>query len=93
MPKKEKIYDSFRVVWRKSKVLEKKLGRSGAVGLCYWDDTVAVDPRLDNKDYLVTSIHEQIHHHFPDLEEDIVDQISTHIGNNLWAAKYRKIHQ
>lgn len=93
MTKKEKKYDDFTVVWRKSKVLERKLGRSGAVGICYFDDTVAVDPRLDSKEYLITSIHEQIHHHFPDLEEEIVDQISTHIGGNLWKSNYRKIQK
>jgi len=92
MPTKSKNeYKDFTVVISSPRWKEKKLGRLGAWGLCYDDGQIEIDPRLESKDYLDTLIHEMLHHHFPELEEEDVEMIATKMAKELWKANYRKI--
>jgi len=92
MPRKSKNdYGDFSVVISRPSWKEKKLGRTGAWGLCYDDGKIEIDPRLASKDYLDTLIHELLHHHFPDLEEEDVETIATRITSEIWKAGYRRM--
>ena len=92
MPRKSKNdYGDFLVVTSKPSWKERKLGRTKAWGLCYDDGHIEIDPRLRPKDYLDTLIHELLHHHFPDLEEEDVEIIGTRIASEVWRAKYRRV--
>jgi|TARA_R110000744_G_scaffold270486_1_gene383694 hypothetical protein len=94
MPRKSKNeYTDFPVVISSPRSSEKKLGRSGAVGLCYDDGNIEIDPRLSSKEYLDTFIHEMLHHHFPELKEEDVATIGTKMMKELWKAGYRKINK
>lgn len=92
MPRRSKNeYNDFPVVISSPHWIEKKLGRTGAIGLCYSDGNIEIDPRLNSKEYLDTLIHEMLHHHFPELEEEDVAIIATKMTRELWKAGYRKI--
>ena len=94
MPRKSKNeYTDFPVVISSPHWSEKKLGRTGAVGLCYDDGSIEIDPRLSSKEYLDTLIHEMLHHHFPELEEEDGAIIATKMMKELWKAGYRKINK
>ena len=74
------------------KVIEKKLGRSNALGLYYPDSgKIEVDPRQDPFNYMRVCIHEYIHHIMPEWEEDKVDQVSTDLAGFLWTNSFRRV--
>jgi len=50
MPRRSKNeYNDFPVVISSPHWIEKKLGRTGAIGLCYSDGNIEIDPRLNSK--------------------------------------------
>lgn len=76
------------------KVVERKLGREEALGLC-WKKTglVEIDPRLDSKAYLDTLIHEMLHLYFPEEEEWRIAKVATKMANALWFRQYRRLQK
>lgn len=76
----------------KPKVVEKKLGRSGAWGQWKsWLNTIEIDPRLVGKPRLETYIHEFTHKLHPEWSETQVCRESKAMTNFLWALYYRRI--
>jgi hypothetical protein len=75
----------------KPKIKEKKLGREKALGQCFSDGLIEIDPRQDSKEYLFTLIHECCHYHFPELTEEQVVKIENSIGQVIWDKNYRRI--
>jgi hypothetical protein len=74
------------------RVVERKLGREGAVGLCYQGlGLIEVDPRQNSKDYLDTLVHEMLHHFFPRTSEWRVGKIANRMTDILWKNKYRRL--
>lgn len=75
----------------KLKVIEKKLGRERALGLCYQNALlVEIDPRQTHRGYLLTLIHECLHAAFPHLTEGETTKAERLIGATLWEQGYRK---
>ena len=76
----------------KLRVVERKLGREKALGLCYQGvGLVEIDPRQESKEYMDTLIHEMIHHFFPALPEKEVLKIATSMAKMLWKHRYRRL--
>lgn len=74
------------------KVVERKLGREGAVGLCYQGaGLIEVDPRQTSKDYLDTLVHELLHHYFPRASEWRIGKVANRITDVLWKHKFRRL--
>lgn len=78
----------------KLKIIDKKLGRNKAWGLCYQGDgLIEIDPRQTPKNYFFTCIHELIHEAFHELSEKEVKRAEKIIGKALWDLNYRKVSQ
>lgn len=76
----------------KLKIVERKLGREGAVGLCYQGlGLIEIDPRQPSKEYLDTLIHELLHAYLPDMAEEEVARIATEITRVLWKKQFRRL--
>lgn len=76
----------------KLRVVERKLGREKAFGLCYRGiGLVEIDPRQASKEYLDTLIHEMLHNFFPHAAEWRVGKVATKMANVLWKHSYRRI--
>lgn len=75
-------------------IVERKLGRERAVGLC-WDDgtLIEVDPRLKPYDFLGTVVHELIHSADLRLSETTVDRLARRVTAGLWRCGYRRTQQ
>lgn len=65
-------------------VIERKLGRHKADGLCWDDGTIEIDPRLKGKRRLETLIHEMIHHRHPHWTEEKVEAEGEVLARFLW---------
>lgn len=73
-----------------TKVIQRKLGRSKALGLADVDKKVIeIDPRQRPKQYLDTLIHEALHIAFPDLSETQVKKKTKIIRDVIWNHQYR----
>lgn len=81
------------MVRKRIRVVERKLGREGAVGLSYGDGVIEVDPRQCPFDYLDTLIHECLHEVFPDKPEEDVYPAATAIAKVLWKQGFRRVDQ
>lgn len=78
---------------KKPKMVERKLGRELALGLCWQgEDLIEVDPRQAPKDKFITYGHELLHWCYPDLSEEEVERGEI-IFEALWDLKYRKIEE
>ncbi len=84
-----------RKKFKKPRIIERKLGRSGCWGFCYWDkNRIEIDVRLKGRMRLRTTLHELLHFVFgPDLPEYKVLSAEKIIGNALWDQKYRRIDE
>jgi hypothetical protein len=65
-------------------VIERKLGRHKADGLCWDDGTIEIDPRLKGKRRLETLIHEMLHHRNPHWTEEKVEAEGEVLARFLW---------
>ncbi len=65
-------------------VVERKLGRHQALGLCHPNGKIEIDPRLTGKLRLDTLIHEYLHFQFPCLTEEFVDSEASNMARFLW---------
>lgn len=76
----------------KVKVIERKLGREGALGFAYFDENlIEIDPRQDAFNYFETAIHERMHLLFPKLSERQITIKSHELTQFLWDLSYRKV--
>lgn len=74
-------------------IVERKLGRHGAVGLCWGEDCVIeVDPRLKPYDYLGTLVHELLHSADMRLSETTVDRLARRVTAGIWKVGYRRVY-
>lgn len=80
-----------------SKVVEKKLGRHGALGMVNNvynpKGQILIDPRQRPKSYLGTLIHEKLHLMFPDWSETKIKKAEKELAGFLWHNGYRKVIQ
>lgn len=76
---------------KRIKITEKKLGRSKALGQCFNDGRIEIDPRQDSKEYLNTLVHEALHSRFPWMSEEEVVNSSIAITDLIWAQNFRRI--
>jgi hypothetical protein len=75
-----------------TKVIVRKLGKHGAVGLADSDtDTIEIDPRQKPKSYFDTIIHEALHIAFPGASETQVKKSTKTVRDILWGHGYRKV--
>jgi hypothetical protein len=65
-------------------VVERKLGRHRADGLCWPDGTIEIDPRLKPRRRLETLIHEMMHHRHPHWTEEHVTKEAEEMAKFLW---------
>jgi hypothetical protein len=72
------------------KVVERKLGREKAWGLCY-DGIIEIDPRQNSKEYLDTAIHEMLHLVMPEMKEEDVARSARKMASVLWRLGYRRV--
>ena len=78
---------------KRIKVTERKLGRSGALGLYYSDGRMEIDPRQDSREYLDTLIHEALHARFPWMTEEEVIVSANVISDIVWKQNFRRIKE
>jgi hypothetical protein len=80
---------------KKLKIVERKLGRERAWGLCYQgENLIELDPRMSSKKHLVVALHEGLHHIFlDDLSESKVEKFSVILANIIWGQGYRRIRE
>jgi hypothetical protein len=77
---------------KKIKVIERKLGREGAVGFAHYDtNLIEIDPRQSPFDYFETAIHERMHLLFPKLSERQITIKSHELAKFLWDLQYRRV--
>ena len=78
---------------RKLKIVERKLGREKAWGLCWQgENLIELDPRLKGKKKLNLACHELAHLVFPSIEsEREIERIARIFANALWSLNYRQI--
>lgn len=76
----------------KIQIIEKKLGRERADGMCFiGENKIIIDERLRGKNRLFCLCHEVIHAMFGEkLSEKEVLKYEKIIGNALWEQGYRK---
>ena len=75
----------------KPKIVERKLGRHQALGLCHDDGTVEIDERLSGISRLAVYVHELIHRHQPYLDEEEVNKLGEKIAKDLWECGWRQV--
>ncbi len=75
------------------KIRERKLGRDQAVGLCWTDGVIEIDPRLGARDYLGTLIHELLHHVLPGAQHGWIEKTEKIMANAIWQRGYRRIQK
>lgn len=79
---------------KKVKVRYKKLGRERAWGQYYYDrgkDNIDLDPRMNEKKFLIVAAHEISHAVFPDMVESDIERLSNGIGKFLWSLGFRRV--
>jgi len=73
-------------------VIERNLiAKMGALGLCYPNGTICIDPRQSSREYLDTLIHEHLHFCFPKLSESRVEWVAKVISKAIWKKDFRRI--
>lgn len=75
------------------RLVERKLGRERAYGLCWSGGPIEIDPRQRSQQRLDTIIHELLHHAMPDLSESRVVTIARTIRRTLWADRWRRVER
>lgn len=75
------------------KVIERKLGRERALGMCYSDGLIEIDERIKGKLRLDTLIHEYLHHKSPKMREKAVNSLASSLADFLWQNKVRIIDE
>ena len=73
------------------KIVERKLGREQARGICYSDGLVEIEPRLKGVERLEVYVHELVHRHQPYLDEGEVEKLGEEIAKDLWEAGWRQV--
>ena len=74
------------------KVVEKKLGREGAVGQAWQgDNLIEIDPRQTAKEYQLVLCHELFHLYMPEWTEEQVEGLAQFTSDILWKQGYRKV--
>ena len=78
----------------KVKVVERKLGRHKAFGLCHPNNLIEIDPRQTERDRLDTIIHEAIHAipETKNFDEDWTVKVAARLSKLLWQQNYRRIY-
>lgn len=71
-------------------IANRKLGREKAWGLCWKDGTIELDPRMSERKRLEITIHEVLHHQFPEMPENDVLRHSKGLYRVLWKQGYRR---
>jgi hypothetical protein len=75
-------------------VVERKLGREKALGLCHQrQGLVEIDTRHCSKEYLDTMIHEMLHMYFPEAEEEKVTRVANKMTQVLWRRNFRRLKE
>lgn len=78
---------------RKAIVVERHLGREGAVGQAWKDDgLIEIDPRQAPKAWFMTLVHETLHIAFPGMDEPDILRAERTVGEALWRAGVRRVH-
>ena len=77
---------------RKVTVVERRLGREGALGQC-WEglSIVEIDPRQDERERLDTLIHELFHIMLPEWGEERVLKHTGWLSKQIWDQGYRRV--
>ncbi len=75
----------------KRQIVERKLGREQARGICHGDGVVEIDPRLTGIERLEVVVHELIHRHQPYLDESEVEKLGLEIATDLWEHGWRQV--
>ena len=78
---------------KKRQIIERKLGREQAKGLCHDDGLVEIDTRLRGCERLEVVLHELIHRHQPYLDEEEVDKLGKEIADDLWGHGWRQVRE
>lgn len=76
---------------QKPEVRERKLGRHGAVGLCWEDGLIEIDSDLKGIERIDTICHELWHHYEPELSETEVNRRGAQFAKVLWQMGYRRV--
>lgn len=71
------------------KIVFRPLGKHGADGLAWTDQTLEVDCRLENCARLETIVHEAMHMALPWLPEKFILRASRYIAKVVWHMNYR----
>ena len=87
MPKEIKVKIKGQT-WR---VVQRKLGREYADGMCWSDGIIEIDPRLKGRRKLDTLIHEFLHAINPDWTENRVKTMAAEIATALHKMGWREI--
>jgi hypothetical protein len=74
----------MRTTKQKLKIVERRLGREKAWGLCYSDDLIEIDPRQSAKQFVATAIHELLHHLLPSESEKKITKMEHVMIDELW---------
>lgn len=78
---------------KQPKVMERKLGREGAVGFAFYEENrIEIDPRQNSFNYFETLIHEKYHFQFPKLEEKEILKLGHDMAVFLWDLHYRRVN-
>jgi hypothetical protein len=76
------------------KVVERKLGREGALGQCFQGERyVEIDPRQEAQERLDTLIHETLHVLLPFRSEPFIEKAAATLTRVLWKQRYRRIEK
>jgi len=78
---------------KKIRIIEKKLGRERAWGLCWQGcNLIEIDPRVPARRYLQTLTHELLHAVYKEkLSEHMVCKGARFISKGLWQMGFRRI--
>lgn len=72
-------------------VVERKLGRHQADGLCWDDGTIEIDPRIKGRRRLETLVHEFMHFRQPHWTEAHVSKEAEILSKFLWTHGVRTL--
>jgi hypothetical protein len=72
-------------------IVERKLGREKAMGLCFHADKIEIDPRQKPKERMDTLVHEVLHWKNPCRSEKWVIKNARAITRVLWKDGFRRV--
>lgn len=76
----------------KTKVVHRKLGKHGAIGLAYFDENlIEIDSRLKGKEKLEVYIHEKLHIMYPKWSEKTISAAGKNLAEFLWGLNFRQV--